>query len=53
VLAWSAPGWWGGGEKVGEQLVDALSLVVMDPVRSAGQVLDAVEVGHVVVLRLG
>ena len=50
---WSVPGWQGGGEKVDEQLVDALSLVVMDPVRGVGQALDAVEVGHVVVVGLG
>jgi len=40
-------------EKVGEQLVDALGLVVMDPVRSVGQPFDAVQVGHVVVVGLG
>jgi hypothetical protein len=51
--SWSVLGWLGGGEKVGEQLVDALVLVVMDPVRGVGQALDAVEVGHVVVLGLG
>jgi hypothetical protein len=50
---WSVLGWQGGGEKVGEQLVDALVFVVMDPVRGVGQALDAVEVGHVVVVRLG
>ena len=50
---WSVPGWQGGGEKVGEQLVDALSLVVVHPVRGVGQALDAVEVGHVVVVGLG
>src|SRR5215469_3016473 len=50
---WSVPGRQGGGEKVGEQLVDALRRVVMHPVRGAGQALDAVEVGHVVVLGLG
>ncbi len=46
-------GWQGGGEKVGEQLGDPLGLVVMDPVRGVGQALNAVEVGHVVVVRLG
>jgi hypothetical protein len=35
----------GGTEKVDEQLRDALSLVVMDPVRRVGEALDAVEVG--------
>jgi hypothetical protein len=34
-------------------LVDALSLVVMDPVRPVGQALDAVEVGYVVAFGLG
>ena len=43
----------GGGEEVDEQLVDALGLVVVDPVRGVGQALDAVEVGHVVVVGLG
>jgi hypothetical protein len=42
-----------GGEKVGEQLGDALSRVVMHPVRRAEQALDAVQVGHVVVVGLG
>ena len=42
-----------GSEKLGEQLVDALVLVVMDPVRGVGQALDAVEVGHVVVVGFG
>src|SRR5713101_9182635 len=46
-------GWQGGGEKVDEQLVDALSLVVMDPMRRVGQPLDAVQVGHVIVVGLG
>ena len=32
---------------------DALSLVVMDPMRGVGQELDPVEVGHVVVIGLG
>ena len=49
----SALSWQRGGEKVGEQLVDALSSVVMDPVRGVGQALDAVEVGHIVALGLG
>ena len=34
-------------------MVHALSLVVMHPVRGVRQALDAVEVGHVVVLGLG
>ena len=42
-----------GGEEVDQQLVDALGLVVVDPVRGVGQALDAVEVGHVVVVGLG
>src|ERR1700710_2524467 len=42
-----------GREEIDEQLVDALGLVVVDPVRGVGQALDAVEVGHVVVVRLG
>jgi hypothetical protein len=46
-------GWQGGGEEVGEQLRDALSLVVMDPVRCVGQPLDPVEIGHIVMVRLG
>ena len=50
---WSVPGWQGGGEKVDQQLVDALRLVVMDPVRGVGQALDAIEVGHIVVAGLG
>ena len=50
---WSVPGWQGGGEEVDEQLVDALRLVVMHPVRRVGQALDAVEVGYVVVVGLG
>src|ERR671934_2886701 len=41
------------GEEVDQQLVDALSLVVMHPVRRVGQALDAVEVGHVVAVGLG
>jgi hypothetical protein len=43
----------GGTEEVNEQLCDALSLVVMDPMRRLGQALDAVEVGHIVVVGLG
>ena len=43
----------GGGEKVGEQLSDALVLVVMDPMRGVGQALDPVEVGYVIVVGLG
>src|SRR6476646_9167568 len=43
----------GGGEEVDEQLVDALGLVVVDPVRRAGQALDAVEVGDVLSVGLG
>jgi len=34
-------------------LGDALGLVVMDPVRGAGQALDAVDSGHVVAVGLG
>src|SRR4249919_2243734 len=40
-------------EEVSEQLRDALGFVVVDPVRGVGQALDAVEVGHVVVVGLG
>ena len=43
----------GGGEEVREQLVDPLGLVVMDPVRGVRQALDAIEVGHIVVVGLG
>ena len=43
----------GWAEEVGQQLVDALGLVVMNPVRGVGQALDAVEIGYVVVLGLG
>jgi hypothetical protein len=43
----------GGSEKVDEQLCDALSLIVMHPMRGVGQTLDPVEVGHIVVLGLG
>src|SRR6187399_672621 len=43
----------GRSEEVDEQLVDALGLVVVDPVRGVGQALDAVEVGHVVGVGLG
>ena len=39
------------GEEVDEQLVDALGLVVVDPVRRVGQALDAVEVRHVLRVR--
>src|SRR4249920_3364145 len=42
-----------GTEKVDEQLRDALSLVVMDPVRRVGKALDTVEVGYVIVFGLG
>ena len=42
-----------GGEEVDEQLVHALGLVVVDPVGRVGQALDPVEVGHVLVVRLG
>src|SRR6516162_8737690 len=45
--SWSALGRQRGCEEVDEQLVDALSLVVVDPVGGAGQAFDAVEVGHV------
>jgi hypothetical protein len=42
MVTW--PGSWLAvrGEEVGEQLVDALSLFVMDPVRGAGQALDTI-----------
>ena len=46
-------GWKGAAKEAGEQLVDALGLVVMDPMRCVGQALNAVEVGYVVVVRLG
>jgi hypothetical protein len=46
-------GCYGRGEKLGEQLSDALVLVVMDPVRGVGQALDPVEVRYVIVLGLG
>ena len=46
-------GWFSGGEEVDEQLCDALGRVVMHPVRGAEQALDAVQVGHVVVVGLG
>src|SRR3954449_9498685 len=42
-----------GREEVDEQPVDALGLVVVDPVRGVGQALDAVEVGDVLVVGLG
>jgi hypothetical protein len=50
---WSVPGGQGGGEKVGEDLIDALSLVVMYPVRGVGKALYAAEIWHVVVVGLG
>ena len=53
LLMSSGRGWAGGGEEVDQQLVDAFGLVVVDPVRCVGQTLDALEVGHVVVVRLG
>src|SRR5262249_19176590 len=40
-------------EEVDEQPVGAFGLVVMHPVRRVGETLDAVEVGYVVVFRLG
>jgi hypothetical protein len=43
----------GGGEEVDEQLVDAFRLVVMDSMRRVSQALDAIQVGHVVVVGLG
>jgi len=49
---WSVFWWQGRGEKVGKQLIDALVLVVMDPVRGVRQALDTGQIGHVVVLRL-
>ena len=45
--------WLLSGEEVDEQLVHALGLVVVDPVGRVGQALDPVEVGHVLVVRLG
>src|SRR5262249_23966023 len=42
----------GASEEVDQQLVDALRLVVVHPVRCVGQALHAVEVGDVVVLGL-
>src|SRR5690349_14305327 len=53
VTSWSGLGWQGGGEEVDEQRVDALGLVVVDPVRGVGQPLDALEVGHVLVVGFG
>ena len=44
---------WAGVKKSMSSWLNALSLVVMDPVRGVGQALDAVEVGHVVVVGLG
>ena len=41
-----------GGEEVDEQIVHALGLIVVDPVARVGQALDAVEVGHVLLVRL-
>ncbi len=41
------------GKEIDEQLVNALMLVVMHPMRRVGQALDAVEVGYVIVLGLG
>src|SRR5262245_46516746 len=49
----AAPGRCGRGEEVDEQPGDAFGLVVVHPVRGVGQALDTVQVGHVVVLRLG
>jgi hypothetical protein len=49
----SVVGWQGGSEKVDEQPCDALMLVVMDPVGSVGQALDAVEVWYIVMVGLG
>src|SRR5439155_24504232 len=43
----------GGGEKVDEHLVDALSLVVMHPMGRIGHALYPVEVGHIVLVGLG
>ena len=50
---WSVAGGQGRGEKVREQLVDALGLVVMHPVRGVGQALNAVQAGHVVAVGFG
>ena len=49
----SVLGWQSRGEELGEQLVHALVLVVMHPVRRVRQALDAGQVGHVFVVRLG
>jgi hypothetical protein len=43
----------GGTEEGDEQLRDAPSPVVMDPVRGVGETLDAVEVGYVIMFGLG
>src|SRR6478672_1228978 len=43
----------GGSEEAGQQLVDSLRLVVMNPVRGIRQPLDTLEVRDVVVLGLG
>jgi hypothetical protein len=45
--------WASGGEEVDKQLIDALSFVVMHPMRRVSQALDPVEVGHVSAVRLG
>jgi len=50
---WSVLSWQGGGEEVDEQLVNALGLVVMDPMRGVGKALDAIEVGHIVMFGFG
>ena len=41
------------GEEVDEQLIDALGLVMVHPVRRVGQAFHAVEVGHVFAVGLG
>ena len=43
----------GRGKEVDEELVDAFGPVVMHPMGSIVQALDALEVGHVVVVGLG
>src|SRR5262245_3897164 len=50
-LAWVASGF--RGEEVDEQLVHALGLVVVHPVGRVRQALDPLEVGHVLLVRLG
>ena len=46
-------GWDGRGRRSRRGVVDALRLVVVDPVRRIGQALDAVEVGDILIVGLG